>query len=83
MEIKKLKSMISINNYSKTVKIYDKVNYNHLANLLNYKFREFNNLEKYILVNENETFIKKIEVHPKYLFKYTNDILDYLNNINS
>jgi len=68
----------SLNKNTKLITVLQKLNYLHLANLLNYKFHNFTELETYTLVNENNTFSIKVYVHSKYLQRYLSDTIEYI-----
>jgi len=48
----------------------------HIANLLTYKFKNFKYLEGWTIVIDDR--VAALTIHPKYLQKYLNDVIDYL-----
>ena len=76
---------IGINTFHKTIKIYEDIDLNHLCNMINYKYKNFreDNLVPYTLINEDETWTRRIKVDPYFLQRYVNDAINHIKQIKS
>ena len=72
-----------INFTNRKIILYKKQNYFHVCNLLNKKFEGFTGLTHFNVINEDETFEKSINVNIKYLDKYLDQVLDYIDILNN
>jgi len=73
--------VFSINYSTKSITILQKCNYFHICNILNQKFETFTGLESFTIFNEDLTFQKRVNLHPKYIDKYLSNTIDYINNL--